>query len=728
MRIRRAYILIALAVLTVFFLGSAAYTLWNWGNENAFASENSLKATRPMEETAVPEALRLTVRESGITAVSAQVLRNANFQFEEFSPANLNLTRNGQPVPFYVDDRGEEAHLYFYAQAVTDTLEAPAVYRLRPGQGVAIKQQEARPTGPGQPNVRYEYHWEESQNFLSQVEEGDMWLGPLIFAPDFWEFPLDEIQPSGGTAEITIRLWSSTEGTPDPDHHVIVMLNGRRVADEYWDGLKQKTISIPLPEGALKPDNSNELAIFVPGDTGTAGEAIYIDWIHVSYEGALQIGEEQARFYSDAANILAQGDTPLFIFDVTDEDAPVLLTGYRQRRGETVFWGGKENGRYVMLPPEQAIQPAVSSMPAWKTSLRQTSDGADYIAIVADEEGFVEAMQPLLTHRRQQGLRVTAVSLAQVYDEFGYGRRTPSAIRNFLNYAAGHWEPPAPRFVLLVGDASYDIYDHTRGKNKNLLSSYLVRTAHDGYVTSDNWFVQFEESEEVQAMAIGRFPAQTPGQLQAMVAKTIAYETGSGDEADWYYNALLVADDESGFDLAADAIAEILGAGNYQTYKLYVAQNEDIRHEIIGAINRGVGLINYVGHGRETVWGDEAVFGSGDVGMLTNQSRLPILTTFTCPNGAFSNPHVDSLAETLLWVEDGGIVAAIAPSGRAQTAHQLLFADYFYQFLLSDELETVGEVLLEARVAAGEQEPALKDTLHVFNLLGDPALSIQRPR
>ena len=49
------------------------------------------------------------------------------------------------------------------------------------------------------------------------------------------------------------------------------------------------------------------------------------------------------------------------------------------------------------------------------------------------------------------------------------------------------WEP-APNYVLLVGDATYDIYDFTKGPNKNLLPTYLVYTEFAGYVASDTWF------------------------------------------------------------------------------------------------------------------------------------------------------------------------------------------------------------------------------------------------
>src|SRR5690606_24642898 len=110
------------------------------------------------------------------------------------------------------------------------------------------------------------------------------------------------------------------------------------------------------------------------------------------------------------------------------------------------------------------------------------------IAIVADSGGFLEALEPLLEHRRGQGMRTIAVSLQQVYDEFGYGRQSPQAIRDFLEFAYKQWREPRPSFVLLVGDASCDVNDYTGSPNQNLLPSQLIRTQFSGYIASDSWF------------------------------------------------------------------------------------------------------------------------------------------------------------------------------------------------------------------------------------------------
>jgi hypothetical protein len=213
-----------------------------------------------------------------------------------------------------------------------------------------------------------------------------------------------------------------------------------------------------------------------------------------------------------------------------------------------------------------------------------------------------------------------------------------------------------------------------------------------------------------------------------MVEKTIAYENTAEDE-DWPNKALLVADDEPAFDTASEELAEDLDGIGYQTQKLYMRENSEVEafhNDIISALNQGVGIINYIGHGSIQVWGDESVFDTEDADILTNGQRLPIFTTFTCLNGYFNHPDVDALAETLMWSEDGGVVAAVAPSGRSLTTQQTPLAEVFFQSLFNGDAETLGEALLLSKIA-GADNSNLRDVIHTFNLLGDPALHFNHP-
>ncbi len=704
--------------LTFLFLGAAALTFWV--ESFAATGEGRVLRKRPSALRDIPQFINLTITQTGIAAVTTQDLRPFNWQLPAFSHDSVALTRQGEQVPYYIDEDGET--LYFLAEAVTSTIAAPAVYQLSLGEGLPMRQKDAAASGRGSSKGMFRQVWEENSTFLAETGGSDPWYGRLLLAPNTWTFPLTNIQPSGGRGRLTISVWSSTASASNPDHHLQVGLNGRQLEDWVWDGIQHTATTVELPSGLLQPNERNLLTLTSPGDISAAGEAVYVDRVELLYEGILEAGRGQFWFGSSANTVAIQrADAQLLVFDVSRPDEPTLLTNLTQIGDVMLFSGSGLNGRYYALYPDEAIRPSFSNSLVAKQALRQSERGADYIVIYPDDMAFMAALQPLLAHRASQGLRVTAVPLSQIYAEFGYGHESAAAIRDFLTFAQENWTSPSPRYVLLAGDASYDIHDHLGAKNDNLLPAQLVQLR-DGYASSDTWYVLPDAGEAT--MAIGRFPAQTAEQLQAMVAKTVAYETDG--RSYWINRALVVSEDEAHYAQFSADLGTRLQAEGYQINLLQMAQDETVHYQLMGALAKGVGLINYAGEGYVSQWGDGQVFAGEDAAMLVNNRHTPIFTTFTCNNGAFTEPDMDSLAENLLWVEEGGIVAAVAPSSRISLPALTPLGDLFYAELLNDEVETVGEALLNAQTAAAN-DPVLREAVLVVNLLGDPALRLQRP-
>lgn len=730
MRVSRNFVLVTLALLTALFLG-AAYALWADVQRFPFVS-----ASTPMTPEVQPgtggsaervQAVRLTVTETGIASISAGQLRAAELEFEDFSTSALSLTHNGTLIPFYVAEEDGEATLYFFAQAETSSLRAPNVYLLQEGSGTPMAERSAVPSGSGTAVAWYRHTWEDDSFFVNNAQGDDLWMGPKLLASEPFTYTFDDVVPNGDEAGLAVYLFSNANGEPDTEHAVDIELNGRSLGTYTWRGDQPETINIPLPAGLLLPDDSNTVSISVTEDAGTAGERIYIDAIELRYQSELALNGTQADFTTDAVNVrIDDANADTLIFDVTNRAAPVLLTNARYEDDAVAFAGAGGPREYVALAPDQSLRPTVRAMPVWEPSLYDTSRGADYIAIVADAPGFDSALEPLLQHRADQGYRVAAVPLEQIYDEFGYGHRSPDAIRSFLAYATQRWQPPAPRYVLLAGDATYDLSDRAPGKNQNLLPTPLVYTL-SGFTASDIWYAQLRSSL-LPSFAVGRFPAQNARQLRVMVDKTLAYEQNAAEGDAWLNRALFIADNEPDFEATSSRLANDARTRGYSVYELNMSYDQDIQHDIISAIKQGVGLVNYVGHGSEGTWGEEAVLRSSDATMLQNGTRLPILTTFTCRSGAFADPQLDALAESLLQTESGGVVAAVAPSGDGLTDLQLPTGIQFYDILLSDRVSTLGDALLELHMwNAQQQESSARDVLTTLNLLGDPALRVHKP-
>ena len=74
-----------------------------------------------------------------------------------------------------------------------------------------------------------------------------------------------------------------------------------------------------------------------------------------------------------------------------------------------------------------------------------------------------------------------------------------------------------PRFVLLVGDATFDPRNFLGKGDFDFVPTKLIDTAPMETV-SDDWFVDFD-LDGVPEMAIGRLPVRTKDQAAAIVAR-----------------------------------------------------------------------------------------------------------------------------------------------------------------------------------------------------------------
>lgn len=730
MRISRSAILFILGVLTIFFLGSS-YALWFNNNLIPFTATSGelptpLAAATAGVEDNPPNAVRLTIMETGIVAIKAEQLADAGLSFDELSSTSFSLSRNSQEVPFLVHGDTDSPTLFFYAQASDNPLEPLSVYMLRSGQGTAINSRDASPNGPGSTSGFHLFKWEEDRFFVQHAGGEDVWMGPSRMAPDKWTYRLDEINVDTGLAELTLHLFSNREGPNEPDHHVVIQVNEQTIANHAWDGIQHEIISVPLVDGILNAGDENIITLIIEDKSNISSETIYINELNLAYQGPLSLEKGQITFTSDADNIVIKdAESDALVFDITNYEAPVYLTNMQTVNDSVHFSGSNARSEYIALEQSQTAQVTIETVPTWANSLRDAGWGADYIAVVADVTGFEEAINPLLAYRQDQDLRVLTVPVEQIYDEFGGGHKSPAAIKTFLAYAAAHWTPPAPRYVLLVGDATYDLTDQTPGKNRNLLPTALIHTNLGGIVASDSWFGQFTGG--LPPMVIGRFPAQNAPQLRVMVDKTLTYEQNVDvNDNIWRARALLVADDESVFDDATIALTERLNDNGFRVYGLQMSYDERIHYNILSAINQGVGLVNYYGRGSKGTWGDEVVLQSTDAQTLYNGTRLPILTSFTTQNGAFAEPRIDAITESLLRANNGGVVAAIAPSGRASNEQLLLLGKQFYERLLNGEGGRIGDVLDSLR-QSDTADPSRADALTTINLLGDPALKLYTP-
>jgi hypothetical protein len=268
-----------------------------------------------------------------------------------------------------------------------------------------------------------------------------------------------------------------------------------------------------------------------------------------------------------------------------------------------------------------------------------------------------------------------------------------------------------------------------KGPEADLVPTQTISTSYSGLTASDVWYGLADDGPTAQpVMAVGRFPAQTAEQLANMVNKTLEYERGDRTAA-WRDRALLLADGaDPGFTDAAKSFAGTLEGFTSETVTSE-GDGTSARRDLLRALDEGVGLVGYFGHGSVTLWAKEKVLGVEDVAKLANRDKLPIVFTVTCLSGFFEHPATPSLGETLLRAGNGGAVAALVPSSAAVLPDQRLLAQGLASALAersSETPEALGDVVLSAQRTLSGTSPGVREVLLTFNLLGDPSLPLAR--
>ena len=674
-------------------------------------------------------AMRLVTTERGLHSIRyEEVLRSRH----GVRARALRLSRQGESVAFHLEPSSRRfkpgSTPYFVSEgASANPYGSEAVYELEVGQaGESMPEISAAPSGEPTRFYWQRAQWEENYYYQAALLEApDRWLWDLLFAPVVKGYPFEvsalALSAPSEPSKLSVWLQGVSDFRANPDHHVRVYVNGTLVEELSWDGKQAQHLQVELAPGLLR-EGDNLLELENVGDTEATYSMVMLDRYAVEYPRVALTGDGRlrGRWSESGAAELSGFAAGTHVLDLSEAEPRWLLDSELGADGLLRFRA--ESGRsYLAVSPEAVYHPAVTKPRA--SRLKNVRNRADYLVI--GPEAFLQAAIPLLELRRSGGLKVKAVSIEEVYSEFGFGEPTPEAVKDFLSYAYHNWRQPSPRYVLLLGDATFDFKDHLQTSVTNQVPPLMVKTSYL-WTASDPSYAAVNGDDLLPDLAIGRLPAATLAEAQAMVQKIVAYETG--DAGLTRAPVVLVADnaDRAGnFEADADTLAASQ-LKSRTVWKIYL--NElgvtATRASILQAFDDGASIVSYLGHGGIHLWASENVFNIRDAPSLSSQVQQPLLLTMNCLNGYFHFPYFNSLAEELVKAEGKGAIAAFSPSGLslngpAHRYHQALLHELF-----SRRHQRLGDAVLAAQESYAESG-AFPELLSIYHLLGDPALTLR---
>jgi hypothetical protein len=702
--------LIRTAILVILSLGLGGLL----SSSNAHVPDSETTNSRLLESAG---EIRISVLEEGIYQINL-----AKIGWENFQPDSFQLYHRDIPQPIWIEGDGAEAQLFFYGQTSDSLYTKENFYILRridsPGLRMSAQTFSPPDSTEAADYVTATLKLEENQLYAPLVEKGDPWLWRKMIGPqtETIEAMLPHATSNGG--KLRIELWGNTKAPADPDHHVRVSVNGQLVADDVWDGQIRHKVEASIPGGILQ-DGSNTIEIKIPGDTGSTIEIVYLDWLEIDYARQPQAEGDRLIFSAGTkpVELTGFGGSPV-LFDVTNPQKMIRT----ELAGGSDWFDGEPGHRYFAVGPEGYLNPNGLYSSQLEPDLRNPTAGADYLAIGPPD--LLIPLDPLLDWRESQNLSTLSLPVQAVYDQFNAGMPEPEAIQQFLAYAVQNWDTP-PRYILLVGDTSYDFRGYTVPAENNRLPTMMVSTLFGGLTGSDVVIAEIND-DPWPDLAIGRIPAQTAGQVVVFVEKTLGYEK-QPFEADWQKKILAIADgQEAQFRVEAQEFLDNF-SGKYITELIAPPAGSEASREVIQAIEDGSLITAYFGHGSLNMLGKDRLFSSDDVPDLSNAGRLPIMLHITCLTGLFIHPTQPSLAEDLLWQTNGGAVAILAPTSLTLPSAQGVLTTGFAEALLDSSHQRLGDIALFAWRQVPIEDQNAEDVMKTFLLLGDPALKIPSP-
>jgi uncharacterized repeat protein (TIGR01451 family) len=708
---------------------------------------------------AVSPAYKLHVDRDGLYEVAYAALAAAGLPVDQIDPRTFQIHNHDVEVAIEVtgeDDGSFDSGdaLRFYGERTETRYTDTNVYWLSWGEGIGrrMSQRSAAPDGTVSPVPFYEttFRWEEDNRYRALVPSGDdHWFADYVYATApasaTYTFTLETIASVPYSATMRGELLGFSHFGPSPDHHTRVYLNGNLVDDANWDGFRIYQFEHAMPAAYLV-EGVNEIVVELPFEDlpdDVISDIIFVNWFEVDYRDRFVAEDDRLQFdefVSGPHAFTVTGFTTgtLEAFDVTSPTQPIRIEDavITEDGGSYTFAFEEaltETRRYLAQSIIQRLSPSVieaDTPSTWRTP----AHGADYVIITHGD--FYTEVLPLAAHRTAQGLRTAVVDVQDVYDEFSGGVFHPEAIRDFLAYAYVNWTAPAPSYVLLVGDGTYDFKNNYGREERTYMPPYLASVdPWMGETAADNRYVAVHGGDILPDMHLGRLPVSTPDQVAAMVDTVLAYESAPSFEA-WMQRVLFVADnpDNAGdFHTLSDAIAEDHLPAPYLSDRIYYKQTHSsssaVKAAILDAFDEGRLMVNYIGHSTTEFWGFEHFFDREDIPSLDNGDHQPFVVPMTCLEGYYIHPNsptsnISSFAETLVRAEDKGAIASWSPTGFGVAEGHDFLNTSLYDAIFRNGVTQVGPATTQAKLYLAANTGGYRELIDTYLLFGDPALQL----
>ncbi len=691
----------------------------------AFQEASGTQADRQLTTS-----LNLKVNKTGIYRVTYEMLRDAGLDLKGVPIAKITLANRGMMVPIYVSGNGKfgpGSYIEFYGEALDTLYTDTNIYILQVSKSPAdrIQGNSAVPGNGLAPATTFTETLEANnqRGYANYAPGADPWYDTMMWvktSPLNWSVPfrVTGLADPSNPASLTVTVWGGTSSAAlVPDHHMMVSLNGVRLADETFDGVAEHTMVLSVPAGVLR-EGENTLQLRLPGDTGQKNEMVVLDRFSISYLRVFSAQDGRLTFTSTgkAFKVTNLHARDIIVYRIDQKGIARLGQVTVQKTGSTYtasFAGTNQSATYLVTAAGSLLSPTLEAAQV-AVKLNQP---AQYLIIAHPD--FINGLQPLVQAHEAQGLTASVVNVNDLYTYFNNGVFDPQAIKKYIAYAAQNL---GTQYVLLVGGDTYDYRNFLGNNSISFIPSLYASTGPlITFAPVDQLYADLN-ADNIPDLALGRFPVRSTAELDLMVAKSLVYMNKNNNPS-----AVFASDKYDGI-VDFKGISNSLSAGIPAGWSVENIHLDDLsvsvaRQRLLAAMNRGPALVTYTGHSGPLQWTYSNLFNTHDAKSLTNAGRPFVVVQWGCWNNYYVHPAYNYLVQSFLFSGDKGAVVVLGAVTLTNSESERLLGEIIMPRLVTPGL-TIGQAMVAAKQELAQTHPELLDVLLGWSLMGDPALTI----
>lgn len=779
---------IILLLLALLPLSAAGET-----QSNASAPSGAQETASDVKLPVGKDTFKIEVNKDGLYAITGQDLADAGMNLASVTPNSIQMMHRGQAVAYQfinVDGSpgfGTTDQIRFYGwqfdgSRYEDMYVNNNVFWLWAGGTASQVQSVPNNAGKGYPKVtEFEESitkWPHNNYFPGWQVDWD--LAPNEATSWYWErvrqfpgtpgvtnLPIDLPNPASGTnktgkilVEVTSR-YKSLEDLPTSFVGEVSLNQNASSTTETWNNgvnlnivHEAPTSQFLKPGAGSYPTNQVNFELLTSSGDPSSRSVVYITRVTVDYPRELVAVSDELIFGSKKAGnhefqiegFSAAAAGKVIVWDISDKYKPAQIevsANQQSATAATVVVGRSHDAdaQFIATTTDN-LQSALAISKYVPKELTPPKKAGSWVAV--SHKSLLSAAQDLAQYRAARSeISTWVVDVEDVANQVGYGFNTPLAIREYLREARATWSE-VPVYLTIFGDATVNprqleclagCGEWDAGKPTLVPTDLPFVDRFNGQIPVDYTFGLLEGDDLYAEVAVGRVPAATLAEAQAVVQKIKLYEGSFDNIQAWHKQMLFIADnaDQGGaFCTESKQTATHVPNSFEKTFLCLPTTSDeavleqataDLREELFTQINdNGMAIMNYRGHGGISGWASPSIMTTDDTAFWQNVGRPLVLLSADCLDGNFASTVREGLGETFIKLDNSrGTAAHWSSSGLGYAFEHSVLHDAFFDAVFKLGVSGIGDAINYAKttyLADGYDE----SEAYAFTLLGDPAM------